>query len=148
MGYEMYFTGSGIFDPINGGLPGWTHGTFSYCSSDAFFGQMDTSEFQVVSNTFIEEGTTGTHFRGYTMVQAMLKLYIQMGLGSEAGGELVISGCSAGSIGVTAQSDSYLPRVEKLFKQMNGDSTFYPPKIVSFSHNIPLLSPTPVTLNF
>lgn len=147
-GYEMSFTGSGLFDPANGGLEGWTHGTFSYCSSDAFFGQVDIDEFQVVSNTFIRPNVTGTHFRGYTMVQAMLRLYVRMGLGSAAGHELIVSGCSAGSIGVTAQADSFIPRVKAIFHSEYGGKTFHAPSIVTISDNMPILSPQPVTVNF
>jgi len=149
MGYEMYFTGGGIFDPVNGGLPGWTHATMSYCSSDAYFGQMDTSEFQVVNNTFIKNNVTGTHFRGYTMTQAMLRHYVRMGLGSAEGHQLVVSGCSAGSIAVNAQADSFISRVEKIFWQESGrKATFYPPSLTTVADNMPMLSPEPVTINF
>merc|ERR1711904_8175 len=37
-GYEQQYDGSGIFDPVLGGLPGWTHSYLVYCSSDAWFG--------------------------------------------------------------------------------------------------------------
>jgi len=157
-GYERHFYGVGIFDPVNGGLPGWTHATFTYCSSDAFFGQMDTHEFQVVNNTYIKDRNgnkqTGTYFRGYTMTQAMLKKFVMMGLGFEKGQQLVISGCSAGSIAVTAQSDSFIDRIEKLFHENYGwkpghiKKTFYPPKLTTVSDNMPIISPKPVTKNF
>lgn len=147
-GYESQYDGTGVFHPTMGGLPGWTHAYAVYCSSDAWFGQVDL-EFQVVSGTYISEGVGGTHFRGLTMLDAMLKKYVMMGLGSGSGHELVISSCSAGAIGVAAQADSFAARVEKLYRETYPAGTsFYRPKIVTVLDNMPIVSPTPRSINF
>lgn len=149
-GYEQQFDGSGIFDPDLGGLSGWTHAFVTYCSSDAWFGQVEL-DFEVISNTTIEEGPLkgkpGTYFRGYTMIDAMLKKYAAMGLGTEPGHELVVSGCSAGAIGVAAQADSLIERLEKYFPEVQ-IGKFHPPKLVVVLDNMPIISPEPTSLNF
>merc|ERR1719240_902767 len=72
-----------------------------------------------------------------------------MGLGSGSGHELVISSCSAGAIGVAAQSDSFAARVEKLYRETYPPGTsFYRPKIVTVLDNMPIVSPTPRSINF
>lgn len=149
-GHEMDFVGTGIFDPYHGGLKDFTHATFTFCSSDAFFGQVDIADFQVINNTFIRPGQTGTFFRGYTMIDAMLDLFVIQGLGSVDGGELVMSGCSAGSIAVTAQADSFVTRVQQIHqrKQVQGSATFYPPKVTVVCDNAPIVSPKPIIKNF
>merc|ERR1719160_569491 len=82
------------------------------------------------------------------MVEAMLRIFVKKGLGSGPGHKLVVSGCSAGSIAVTAQSDSFLPRVEKIFTKEFPNNYFYPPNVTTVSDNHPMLSPKPITVNF
>jgi hypothetical protein len=102
----------------------------------------------VVGGTYIRQGVKGTHFRGYTMIDAMLKKYAMMGLGLKPDHELVVSSCSAGAIGIAAQADSIAQRLEKLFTEVYPEATFYQPKIVTVLDNMPIVSPHPVTLNF
>jgi hypothetical protein len=146
-GYEEQYDGSGIFDPKLGGFPGWTHAFVTYCSSDAWFGQTEV-DWQVIDGTFIAPGKKGTHFRGYTIIDAMLKKYSAMGLGLSEGQELLVSSCSAGAIGIAAQGDSLLGRLEKYFKELYPSATFYPPHIVTALDNMPIFSPDPVAMNF
>jgi hypothetical protein len=120
----------------------------SYCSSDAYFGQYDHKGFSVYKNTYIKKGQKGTPFRGFTMVNAMFTKYVEMGLGSREGQELVLSGCSAGSIAVTAQADSFGPRVCEMFKKKFGDKPCYEPKVVVVADNAPIVSPEPIIRNF
>jgi hypothetical protein len=138
-GWERTTNGSGIFDPVNGGFPGWFHSRLGYCSSDAWFGQIDVDDFQMIGGTMINGNTPGTHFRGYTQLQAALKILLQHGLGKEAGHELLVSGCSAGSVATTAQADSFLPRLKKLAKQMK--IKFVEPKVSLLLDNAPIVSP-------
>merc|ERR1719272_545364 len=87
------------------------------------------------------------------MIEAMLTKYVLMGLGSVEGGELVMSGCSAGSIAVTAQADSFVARVQQIHATLgaqlgNAGSKFYPPKVTVVCDNAPIVSPKPIIKNF
>jgi len=138
-GWERAKSNSGMFDPKMGGFAGYTHATIGYCSSDAWFGQVDVDEFQMVGGTKLKNGKDGTYFRGYTILQAVLRKFINMGMGSSPGQELFISGCSAGSIAATAQADSWHGRLASLAGSMG--KTFHQPYIWSMLDGAPIISP-------
>lgn len=140
-GWERSKNMSGMFDPHLGGLPDYTHAAIGYCSSDAWFGQIEVEDFAMVNGTVLSNGKIGTHFRGYTILQSVLKWFLQQGMASEPGHELFVSGCSAGSIAATAQADSWASRLEKMAKQMK--LPFYKPKIWTVLDGAPIISPTP-----
>merc|ERR1719281_297982 len=52
-GWEADIVFSGLFDPNNGGMRGWTHSLVGYTSSDAFLGQTSLTEFAMVGGTFV-----------------------------------------------------------------------------------------------
>jgi len=136
-GYETSKNNSGMFDPINGGFPEYTHATAVYCSSDAWMGQIEVEDFQLVGGTTLSNGNPGTYFHGYFILEAVLKKFIAMGMGETEGQELWISGCSAGSIAGTAMADSWAPRL----KALGMKNEVY---IWTMLDNAPILSPPAV----
>merc|ERR550514_561697 len=93
----------------------------------------------MVENTVVPSGKNGTFFRGYTILQSVLKKFLMMGMGSTPGQELFVSGCSAGSIAATAQADSWGGRLTKLAAEMG--LQFYVPYIWSMLDGAPIVSP-------
>merc|ERR1719316_2645339 len=77
-GWELFKNGSGMFDPVMGGFPDYTHAHAGYCSSDAWMGQLQVTDYQMIGGTKMPDGTTGTYFRGYTIQQAILKRFMKM----------------------------------------------------------------------
>lgn len=137
-GWERSKWTTGMFDPKFGGFPEYTHAQVGYCSSDAFFGQIETDEFTMVGGTQIKN-STGTYFRGYTILQAVLKKFLKMGLAATPGQELWVSGCSAGAIAAAAQADSWKSRIEDLAKEMK--LKVYPLKIWTSIDGAPIANP-------
>jgi len=138
-GWERIKHNSGMFDPHMGGFPNYTHATIGYCSSDAWFGQVDIDEFAMVEGTILPNGRPGTFFRGYTILQTVLKKFLMMGMGKYPGQELFVSGCSAGSIAATSQADSWKSRLEKLAGTMGVE--YHEPYIWSMLDGAPIVSP-------
>jgi hypothetical protein len=138
-GWENQKNISGMFDPKMGGFEDYTHGAIQYCSSDAWFGQIETEEFTMVGGTVLPNGKIGTYFRGYTIVQTALKKFLSMGMGNSAGQELFMSGCSAGSIAATAQADSWDSRLRILAGEIN--VPYSTPKIWTLLDGAPVVSP-------
>jgi len=93
-----------------------------------------------VEGTILSNGKPGTYFHGYFILEAVLKKFIQMGMGDTADQELWVSGCSAGSIAGTAMADSWQPRLKAL--GMKNDV-----KIWTMLDNAPILSPPAVPGN-
>jgi hypothetical protein len=135
MGFEDAKNNSGMFDPELGGFPEYTHATIFYCSSDAWMGQIEIEDFQMVGGTMLSNGKPGTIFHGYFILEAVLKKFIDMGMGTTAGQELWISGCSAGAIAATAMADSWAARLKALGIENEV-------KIWTMLDNMPIVSPT------
>lgn len=123
-GWEASKMHSGMFDPHLGGFPNYTHATLGYCSSDAWFGQVDIEDFQMVGGTVLTNGKNGTYFRGYTIMQSVMTFLLKRGMCSEPEHEVFISGCSAGSVASTAQADSFGARLRTLFNKIDPED-FY-----------------------
>lgn len=140
-GWEKEKHNSGMFDPHMGGFPNYTHATIGYCSSDAWFGQVDIADYEMVGGTEIAPGKNGTHHRGYTILQTVLKFFLLQGMGSTPGQELFVSGCSAGSIAATAQADSWASRLTTLAGSGLIRSEFYLPYIWTMLDGAPIVSP-------
>jgi hypothetical protein len=137
MGFEDAKNNSGMFDPELGGFPEYTHATVFYCSSDAWMGQVEMEDFQMVGGTMLSNGKPGTIFHGYFILEAVLKALIDMGMGATTGQELWVSGCSAGAIAATAMADSWASRLKVL--GMKNEV-----QIWTMLDNMPIVSPTAV----
>lgn len=144
-GWETVKNMSGVFDPHMGGFPDYTHAAIGYCSSDAWFGQINVENFTMVAGTKLPNGKEGTYFRGYTILQAVLKQFLLWGLGSTPGHELFVSGCSAGSIAATAQADSWASRLAIIAAE-NGIK-YHKPYIWTLLDGAPIVSPVTDTMN-
>jgi len=138
--FEQEKNNSGMFDPIMGGFPDYTHATAVYCSSDAWMGQVEVEDFQLVEGTTLSNGAPGTYFHGYFITEAILMKFIDMGMGSTPGHELWVSGCSAGSIAATAMADSWKPRLQAL-------GIPHVPTIWTMLDNAPITSPPSIAEN-
>jgi len=105
-GWEKTIVFTGTFNPTNGGMEGYTHAVLGYTSSDAFLGQTELSEFQMVQGTKVLNQTKlGTYFQGLSLGSAAIKKFQMLGLGQTVGTTLVISGCSAAAIGLAPLTD-------------------------------------------
>lgn len=94
---------SGLFNPYkNYKMAGWHHTYGGYCSSDAWLGKAQLADFDPFSGP--KPGTT-SFFRGQYNMRALLKMNMEKGLGTRPGQLLVMSGASAGGIGMTNTID-------------------------------------------
>lgn len=131
----------GLFDPTEGGFTGWDHSMVSYCSSDAFVGAVNlgkasfpgNANFIMVDQTKpkVNVGTAtypvmkkslGTHFKGAHVVIAMIQTLVwEKKLGCDKKkGEFVVSGCSAGAIGMLNHGDSIMTYIKEGVRNKHG----------------------------
>lgn len=101
--WEKSIKMGGLFDPSkNVKMAGWHHAFGGYCTSDAWMGDTQLTDFDAFQGD--APGKT-SYLRGHQALRANLKALIQKGLGKSKGHTFFVSGCSAGGIGLVNSID-------------------------------------------